>query len=350
MPLRTRLTELVDCRVPLVCAPMAGAAGGELAANVTRAGGFGFIAAGHTPLTHLKEQVAIARRQLGLTDDEPLPLGIGLLFWRLEPEHGNPDLADEFLSYIINNVKPKAIWLSFGQQLKQWVDKLINMTKPNEPRFKVFVGVYTTSQALQVATWNNVDVIAVQGTEAGGHGPCYEVGLPTMSAIPVIKQQLSSTSQTCPLLLAAGGISSGSQLLSALSLGSDGVVLGTLFLATPEALYNKQQKQLIVESKGEDTVRTMNFDYARGTLGWGQGVDGRGLRNQTSQLEKEVVDSEKGRQTYDDAVKQGDVNKIVTWSGTSVGLVDKIQPSADWVLEIERDALKALDRLNSFVD
>ncbi|KAM0790525.1 hypothetical protein ACM66B_003395 [Microbotryomycetes sp. NB124-2] len=340
---------------------MAGAAGGSLAAEVTRAGAFGFIAAGHTPVSHLKAQVELARQTLNLSPTDPLPLGIGLLFWRLEPTHGDPSTANDFLEYIVNDCQPKAIWLSFGQHLKDWVDKILKFdddrlhkngqdakTSGNGRRLKILVGVYTTQQALDVSTWGTVDIIEIQGTESGGHGPSYQVGLPTISAVPVLAKAFSSIeSSRRPVLVAAGGLSSGQHLLTSLALGADGAVFGTLFLATPEALYNDQQKKLVKDSKGEDTVRTMAFDHARGTLGWGQGVDGRGLRNDTSNEPDDVCGSDQGRKRYDDAVTQGDVKRIVTWSGTSVGLVDKIQPAANWVREIERDALSTLEMLNS---
>lgn len=66
-------------------------------------------------------------------------------------------------------------------------------------------------------------------------------------------------------------------------------------------------------STGEETVRTRRFDEARGTLGWGEGVDGRGVRNWTSERE-----GGGGREEYEVAVKEGDVTRIVTWAGESV--------------------------------
>lgn len=105
-------------------------------------------------------------------------------------------------------------------------------------------------------------------------------------------------------------------MVAALSLGAQGAVLGTRFLASPEALYSEKQKELILRSEGEDTVKGMRWDEARGSLGWGYGVDGRGLRNETSQGGDEVG-SEEGRKRYAEAMKEGDVKRIVTWSGAS---------------------------------
>lgn len=69
----TNLTSLLQCRVPIVCAPMAGAAGGLLASAVHQGGGFGFIAGGHRPPAHLLQEIAICRNDLGLAEDDPLP-------------------------------------------------------------------------------------------------------------------------------------------------------------------------------------------------------------------------------------------------------------------------------------
>lgn len=47
MALRTRLTERLRIRHPILLAPMGGSAGGALAAAVSAAGGLGLIGGGH---------------------------------------------------------------------------------------------------------------------------------------------------------------------------------------------------------------------------------------------------------------------------------------------------------------
>lgn len=145
------------------------------------------------------------------------------------------------------------------------------------------------------------------GTESGGHGPTTSVGLPLLSLLPLLLPHYSTP--TSPLLLPAGGLTTGTHLASLLSF-SPGIILGTAFLLTPEATFLPAQKELLRRSSGEDTVRTGRFDEARGTLGWGEGVDGRGVRNETS----ERVGGG-GREGYEEAVRVGDVRRIVTWAG-----------------------------------
>jgi len=100
------------------------------------------------------------------------------------------------------------------------------------------------------------------------------------------------------------------------------VVIGTRFLATKEALYSQAQKDFLLRSSGEDTTKGMKWDEARGSLGWGEGIDGRGLRNETSRAGHEVG-SEEGKKQYAEALKEGDVDRIVTWSGERALLISE---------------------------
>lgn len=149
------------------------------------------------------------------------------------------------------------------------------------------------------------------GTDSGGHGTAfYGGGLPTTSLIPLLAPHFPPSDR--PVLLAAGGISTGSQLLSTLALGASGAIMGTRFLASTESLYSSGHKDVVIKAKGEDTVRTMKFDWARGTVGWDKGVDGRGVSNLTSEEEWKEED---GKLKYDQAMKDADMDRIVVWAG-----------------------------------
>ncbi|ORY92754.1 2-nitropropane dioxygenase [Leucosporidium creatinivorum] len=340
--MQTALSRLLGIRIPVISAPMAGAAGGALAAAVTRGGGFGFVAAGASPLPSLLKELDTGRKELDLASNDPLPFGIGLMCWRLEAPHGDPSQADAFLSAMVA-AKPKAVWMSFGQELQSWVQRYREReAQEGLSKTIMFVKACTAKQALEAKGWEGVDVVVAQGIEAGGHAPTHDVGLPIISLIGTLGPHFPSSSK--PLLVAAGGIATGSQLVATLALGAQGVVIGTRFLATKEALYSQAQKDLILRSSGEDTTKGMKWDEARATLGWGEGVDGRGLRNKTSHPDHEAG-SEEGKKLYAEAMKEGDVDRIVTWSGTSVGLVKQVQSPAEILTELEKEALASLDRL-----
>lgn len=118
---------------------------------------------------------------------------------------------------------------------------------------------------------------ALLGAESGGHGassaPSLLNFITDVLALPCMQRP------TSPLLLGAGGMAIGDHIAAVLALGASGAVLGTRFLLTPESLYSNAQKQVLVSATSTDTIRTMAFDNARGTLGWPQGIDGRAIRN-----------------------------------------------------------------------
>lgn len=159
-------------------------------------------------------------------------------------------------------------------------------------------------------------------------------------------------------MLAAGGLATGTSLASVLALGADGAVFGTRFLLTPEAIYSDAQKRALVEARASDAIRTMAFDHARGELGWPAGVDGRGLKNTTVD-EWDGFDDEtresgaKGgsarytsfRERYAQAVKEKDVGRVSTWSGTGVGDMHEIKPAQEVVRELGDECRVAIERL-----
>ena len=97
--MRTWLSERFGLDVPVVCAPMAGAAGGELAAAVCRAGGLGMIGAGAVTPEWISEQCRIA-------GSAGRPFGVGLLAWLLAD---NPGQLDAVLA-----ARPALVSVSYG--------------------------------------------------------------------------------------------------------------------------------------------------------------------------------------------------------------------------------------------
>lgn len=192
------------------------------------------------------------------------------------------------------------------------------------------------------------------GNEAGGHGlgaspPLMTVLPETLRLLPSLKAL--NPAGAMPPVIGAGGLSIGSHLAALTALGAAGAVYGTRFLLTPEAQYTDEQKRILSAATGADTLRTMAFDEARGTTDWPKGVDGRGIRNATVEdAFKGIGDASARRTRYAQAAKEKDTSRIVTWSGTGVGLVDKIKPAEEVVEEITKDAIEALRTAHRAVD
>lgn len=165
--------------------------------------------------------------------------------------------------------------------------------------------------------------VDVQGNESGGHG-----GATTPSTFILLSEILAALpGENAPPVLAAGGLANGTQVAAYLTLGAAGAVLGTRFLLTPESPYTDAQKAALLAAKSGSTVRTMAMDYARGTYGWPEHLNGRAIRNKIVQDIEAGVPHEVVREKLAKGIKEGDAEYMVVWSGQGVGLINEIKPT-----------------------
>ncbi len=248
MTLRTRLTEKLGITHPVLLAPMDNIAGGRLAAALSDADGLGLIGGGYGDEDWLEREFAAAGNQR---------VGCGFITWSLAKK---PHLLDLVLAH-----RPAAIMLSFG-----------------DPRpFASRIEAAETLLICQVQSRDDVlraldcgsKIIVAQGTEAGGRGG----GRSTLSLVPAVVDLVARRAPEA-MVVAAGGIADGRGLAAALTLGAEGVLVGTRFYATVESLGHENARARILASSGEDTVRTSIFDTVRG-YEWPGGITGRALRN-----------------------------------------------------------------------
>jgi len=238
----------------------------------------------------------------------------------------------------------------FGEDLGHWIRfiQARDRNAGNEKAVKIFVQISTVEQAVQAVKEWNVDVIVVQGNEAGGHG--ISNSLPILALFPLLSETITAVSEGHPPpLVAAGGLATGAQIAALLTLGASGVALGTRFLLCPESLYNDLQRQALIEAQSSESVRSMAFDYARNTLSWPKGVDGRGLRNDI------VIDFENGddvdivRKKFEDGAQAGEKSRMLVWAGSGVGIMKNIVPAQDIVKQLHGECLLCLQQAQSLV-
>lgn len=310
----TPLTELFRVQYPIVSAPMGGAAGGALAAAVSNGGGLGLVGGGRADADWLDRELAIAAER---TDR---PWGVGFLSWAV-----GPDLVERALAH-----RPDAVLLSFGDPRplaepvrRAGVKLIIQVTDLDEAREAVAVGA---------------DVIVAQGTEAGGHSG----GRATLPFVPVVVDLAAPTP-----VLAAGGIAEGRGLAAALALGAAGALIGTRFLATPEALIAPREVKAILDRGGEDTERSRLPDIARGAP-WPARYPGRALTNALLERwrghEDEFDRDEAAKGEYRAALARGEEAVATVWASEAIDLITEVTPAADLVGLIAREAQAALAR------
>ena len=278
-------------------------------------------------------------------EDGTYPVGVGLLCWILDEDVPRGEaLIDLALSYNI-----RAIWLSFGNDVNRWINYvrskdpvLRNETK--EP-IRIFYLTSDVDDAVRSVHEWGVDVLVVQGNEAGGHGSDSSPGLLTL--LPEIISAFRSKSQSPEvarlknlIILGAGGLATGDQIASILVGGAAGVVVGTRFLLSPEAGYTQEQKARLVAARGDDSVRTVAYDIARGTTGWPAGVDGRALTSEIVELYENGADAA--------TLREKTKTVSLVWAGSGVGLMTEIKPAGVSLLAVSTTPkLMFIDRRSS---
>lgn len=316
--LTTRLTRSMELRCPIVSAPMAFAAGGALAAAVTRAGGLGLIGGGYGDADWLEEQFDAAAGER---------VGVGFITWSLARQ---PELLATTLRRRL-----AAVMLSFG-------DPRPFARAIHDAGAALICQCQELSHVRQ-AIEAGADIIVAQGTEAGGHGALRG----TLSLVPEVADHLAANAPKV-LLLAAGGIADGRGLAAALMLGADGVLMGTRLWASTEALVKPGHHQAILQTDGDGTLRTRIPDIAR-QLPWPAGFTARIRRNAFTRRwhgreeELQQAIAVEGPR-YRDAFAAGDPENTAVWFGEAAGLVHAIEPAAAIV---QRTVEEAAARLRS---
>lgn len=326
---------------PLVVnAPMADNAGGLLAATVTLAGGVGLIGS-KVDMTITKRELSMAKKAFASTEhaqSELLPVGVGFLLFALKLESAL-DVVKEF--------KPAAVWLFAAKDFDDYAI-WANAVREVSTQSQIWVQAGSVASALQIAKQTRPDAICLQGVDAGGHG--FEKGAGIISLLPETADALEAAGLRVPLL-ASGGIMNERGVAAAASLGAAGVVMGTRFLASKEALVHPVVQASIVEAKdgGQITTRSKLFDQLRGPNIWPEVYDGRSLVIKSHKEYVNGVSLEDIQKKHDEALKEEDQGwktglegRAAIWAGTGVGLAKEVEGASDIVQKVRNDARRRL--------
>jgi nitronate monooxygenase len=310
MGIRTRLTETLGIRLPILSAPMGFAAGGKLAAAVTAAGGLGIIGGGYGDADWLDREFAAAGNAR---------VGCGFITWSLARQ---PELVGRVLAHAV-------LMLSFGDPA------------PFAPAIRAagsrLICQVQTIAHTRAALECGADIVVAQGSEAGGHGATRA----TLTLVPEVADLLARESATT-LLVAAGGIADGRGLAACLMLGADGVMLGSRLWASPECLVHPNHQRAALAANGDGTIRQKSADIARG-YEWPEEFTGRVLRTafvarwHGREAEHRVV-AEAARPDYWAAVAEGRTEECGLFIGEAIGLMRDVSPVAEILARVTNEA------------
>ncbi len=224
--MNNKIVDLFKIKYPIIQGGMIWNSGWKLASAVSNNGGLGLIGAGsmhpETFREHIQKCKAATKKPFGVN----LPM--------LYPQ------IDELINIILEE-EVKIVFTSAGNPktyTKFFQDNGITVTH-------VVPGLMFALKAQNAG----VDAIVVEGFEAGGHNGRDETT--TLCLVPMVKKEI-----TIPII-AAGGIATGSAILAVMTLGADGVQLGSKFAASIEASSHELFKNEIVNAKEGDTMLTL---------------------------------------------------------------------------------------------
>ncbi|MCP8969312.1 NAD(P)H-dependent flavin oxidoreductase [Ectobacillus ponti] len=276
-------TRLLQVQYPIIQAPMAGGVTtAKLVAAVSNAGGLGSIGAGYLHAAQTRELIREVRQ---LTRN---PFSVNLFVPNeFHAEEEEAAAAAQLLQPICEKLgilydmpqRPdiEAVRAVFDEQVQVVIDEKVPICSftfgipSNEIIAKLkrhnvlLIGTATTVAEAAAVEQAGLDLVVLQGSEAGGHRgnfisefPESIIGL--MSLIPQTVDRVGIP------VIAAGGIMDGRGLLAALCLGAKGVQMGTAFLTCEESGAPAVYKAALLSASEEETVFTRTFSgkWARG--------------------------------------------------------------------------------------
>jgi nitronate monooxygenase len=327
---------------------MSGFAGPALAHAVYKAGGIGFI--GGLPdikalRNSLQDVTELVTGNRTPESNATLPIGLGALIFAQKLE--------DFVA-LVSEFRPIAVWLFAAHErvdFGRWAEEIRKVSDTT----KIWVQIGSVTGAVQLAQSCKPDVIVLQGADAGGHGG--EKGASVISLIPETLHALRRMGLDDLSIVAAGGIADGSGVAAALTLGADGVVMGTRFLAAEETTVHPAYQTAILETEdgGQTTVRAKVFDELAGPNIWPRDFDGRALIAQSYKDHIEGISIDEIRKSHAEAKQTSHLGfdqenrRAAIWAGTGVGLVREKAPAAKILTEVRESARAALERAVSML-
>ncbi len=310
--MKTKLTELLNIKFPIIQGAMAWVSEANLAAAVSNAGGAGIIAAGGRDVAWVKEQIDLART---LTDK---PFGVNVVLQDKDKDEKIDLLCNEKVSFVT---------LGAGNPVP-YIEKLKNAG------IKVIPVVPNIKLAKRVEE-NGADALIIEGMEAGGHiGKLTSLSLMTQ-VIPEIKIPV----------ITAGGFAEGRGLAAALVMGASGIQSGTRFYASKECTAHINAKNAIVAAGDSDTDIT----------GYIRGNHVRGLKNKMTEkyleLEKQHAPYEQLHDlivgTSRSAPVDGDVEWGLVQAGQSLSVITSLKSCEEIINDMVKEAKEAIANLKN---
>ena len=302
--MKTRVTEMFRIEFPIIQAGMVWTSGQKLAVAVSDAGALGLIGSGSMKPDLLGQHIRKARSRTGK------PLGVNIPLMR-------GDVLELIRTTIDEGIR--IVFTSSGHP-----GKFIDVLKKAEC---TVVHVVASVKHARKAYESGCDAVVAEGFEAGGHN-----GIDELATIALVPQVVDAV----PIpVIAAGGISDGRQMFSAMALGAEGVQMGTRFAATAESSSHDRYKQAIVDAQDNSTLLTLRRVTPVRMIKnpFAQKVQAAEARGATKEELEQLLGSKREMQ----GIFEGNWEEGEFEAGQSSGLIREILPAAEVVQRTVRE-------------
>lgn len=307
--MKTRITELLGIKYPIIQGGMAWVAEHNLAAAVSEAGGLGLIAAASAPAEVVREEIRKART---ITKK---PFGVNIMLMSPFADEVAKVAVEEGVKVVTTGAGNP------GKYMKMWKEAGI-----------IVIPVVASVALARMMEKSGADAVVAEGTEAGGH-----IGeATTMTLVPQVADAVSIP------VIAAGGIGDGRGIAAALMLGAEAVQMGTCFVVAKESMVHANYKERVIKAKDIDSEVT----------GRSHGHPVRCLRNQMTRAYTRLEAEGKSFEELEyltlgalrKAVIEGDVKNGTVMAGQIAGMVKKEQTCKEMMDEMMKQAKTLLGR------
>lgn len=312
-----KICKLLGIKYPIFQGAMAWIANGNLAGHVSKDGGLGIIAGGGMPVDILRQEI---RKVKSITSN---PFGVNLMLMMADVEKQIDVCIEEGVPVVTTGAGNPGPYM---EKLKAAGIKVI----------PVIPSVALAKRMEKIGA----DAIIAEGMEGGGH-----IGtITTMSLVPQVVEAVNIP------VIAAGGIAGGKQFLAALSLGAEGIQVGTKFLVANECTVHENYKNAILKAKDRSTVSTGNYT-------------GHPVRVIENKFAKQILEMEKVGAPKEEieqlgtgklrlAVVDGDVENGSVMAGQVAAMVNEPMSTKEilegFMRELEEEKVKLAERMNSW--
>jgi enoyl-[acyl-carrier protein] reductase II len=293
-----RICQLLGIKYPIIQGGMAGISESSLVSAVSNAGGLGVIGSGLMPPSWLEREIKLTKEKT------KNPFGVNLFMQ-------NPKVEE--LVRVLMKEKPPVVFTGGGNPL------------PVFPYLKMagikVIPVVPSPRLAKKMEDNGADAVVISGWEAGGH-----VGKNTLFSLLIETKKIVKI----PVIV-AGGIYDGKTAKAAFLLGTEGIQIGTRFLASKECIASEAYKKKIVEATMDDIEVIL----------WNTGHPIRVIKNNWSEkvkkIEEKIFPEEIRAEKIAGSLGGQNVDDIPLLAGLSAAGISEIKSCAEIIEEIVKE-------------